>query len=273
MKSILGRRLWLAAMTIVAAMFSACGDNQADEPGSEGNSYTIDFEGDYFDNLVATTPSTWSFMQPGYAWIDTHTSLYHEAIFTNDYGYEMFGGGLTLSSYNCNDVKSFGTYESDLYVYNAHNKESATGGGAGGSDNFLVAYGNYEPEVDEQMDMRPTISFADGRARKIKGCKVCATSYFINIAENGNAFSPALKQGEQIKIYATGYDAMGREGKSVSMVLAQKGKIVKQWTSWDLTPLGKVASVKFNIQGGNTDEWGMTTPKYFALDDIVILEE
>ncbi len=27
---------------------------------------------------------------------------------------------------------------------------------------------------------------------------------------------------------------------------------------------------KFNIIGGNTDEWGMTTPKYFAIDDIVV---
>ena len=263
-------RRYFLSLLLGALALSGC---SVSEPGNEGNTYTIDFESDYFDNIVADNPSMWGFMTEGYSWIDTHSSLYHEAIFTHEYGYALYRGGLALSNYNCNDVRSFGTYETDLYVYNSKNKNAVTGGGAGGSDNFLVAYGNYEPEVDAESDMRPTISFADGKARTIKGCQVCTTSYFINIAENGNAFSPAMKQGEQIRIYATGYDAEGREGKSVSMLLAQKGKIVKQWTSWDLTPLGKVVSVKFNIQGGNTDEWGMTTPKYFALDDIVILEE
>jgi hypothetical protein len=31
--------------------------------------------------------------------------------------------------------------------------------------------------------------------------------------------------------------------------------------------------VKFNIQGGNADEWGITTPKYFAIDNIVVEEK
>jgi hypothetical protein len=34
--------------------------------------------------------------------------------------------------------------------------------------------------------------------------------------------------------------------------------------------LGEVVKVQFYILGGNTDDCGMTTPKYFALDDIVV---
>ncbi|MBO7330883.1 MAG: DUF4465 domain-containing protein, partial [Alistipes sp.] len=138
---------------------------------------------------------------------------------------------------------------------------------------FLIAHGNYEPEVDPELDLRPKFEFSDGKARTIKGCQVNCTTYFINIAENGNPFSPALKDGEEIKIYATGYDKSGREGKTAEMTIARKGKIIKEWTSWDLSKLGEVVSVKFNIRGGNADEWGMTTPKYFAIDNIVVEEK
>ena len=231
---------------------------------------TLDFEAATFSSEVATNPSTWNFVQEGYGWQDGATSLSHESIFTHDYGYALYGGGLTISNYNTCDVSRFGSYEYDLYVYNAKNQDSRQGGGSGGSDNFLIAHGNFDSNVDAELDLRPTITFADGEPRMIKGCKVCSTSYFVNITENGNPFSPALKDGEQIKIYATGYDASGREGKTVEMVLARKGKIIKEWTAWNLSSLGEVVTVKFNIQGGNADEWGMTTPKYFAIDDIVV---
>ena len=232
---------------------------------------TVDFEQNNFKQMAATSSSSWNFMKEGYSWIDPSTSLYHEAKFTNDYGYAMFGSGLVVSSYNAFDVESFGTYESDLYVYHPSTPAYMTkGGGADGSDHFLISYGNYEPEVDAELDMRPAITFSDGKARMVKGCQVNCTTYFINVAEKGNPYSPALKDGEEIKIYATGYDAAGREGKTVEMTLARKGKIIKEWTAWDLTALGEVVSVKFNIRGGNTDEWGMTSPKYFALDNLVV---
>jgi len=258
---------YIFSLAIAALSLVACNN---DDEQAEVKTYTIDFEDNLFDADVAEIASTWSFVNEGYSWIEPHTSLYHETIFTYDYGYAIFGGGLILSSYNSNDLASFGTYEQDLYVYNSKNKDSKKGGGAGGSDTFLIAYGKYEPEADAELDMRPKIEFSDGRAHVIRGCQVNCTTYFLNIAENGNPYSPALKDGEEIKIYATGYDEAGREGKTVEMTLARKGKLIKQWTRWDLSALGKVKAIKFNIRGGNTDEWGMTTPKYFAIDDIVV---
>lgn len=258
------KKLLFFALALVAV---ACSDEDND-PQREW--VTVDFEQNNFKQMTATSPSTWGYVTKGYGWTDAATSLQHEAKFTSDYGYDMFAGGFVVSSYNTSDVTRFGTYEYDLYAYNAKNADSTKGGGAGGSDTFLISYGNYEPAVDAELDMRPTITFKDGRARMVKGCQVNSTSYFVNIAENGNPYSPALKDGEEVKIYATGYDAAGREGKTAEMTLARKGKIVKQWTAWDLTSLGEVVSIKFNIRGGNTDEWGMTTPKYFAIDNIVV---
>lgn len=265
------RFFYIFGLAIVTLSLVACNNDNDEQP--EVVTYTIDFEDSHLDPAVAEIASTWSFVKEGYSWIEPNSALYHEAKFTHDYGYAMFGGGLVLSSYNANDPASFGTYEQDLYVYNSKNTDSQKGGGADGSDTFLVSYGNYEPDIDPELDMRPTIEFSDGKARTIMGCQVNCTTYFINIAENGNPFSPALKDGEEIKIYATGYDEAGREGKTVEMTIARKGNIIKKWTSWDLSSLGEVKSVKFNIRGGNTDERGMTTPKYFAIDNIVIAQE
>lgn len=231
---------------------------------------TITFEEPALADKVATSPSTWDFVKEGYAWQEPEFKLTHTAQFHSDYGYPVFGCGLILSRYRTNDLAAHGTYESDLYVYSQQQGDNLIAGGAEGSNTFLVAYCNYEPEVDADLDMRPSVTFAE-RSYQVLSCMVNSTSYFVNIAENGNPFSPAMKEGEQITIYATGYDEQGREGKTVSMPFARKGKLIKSWTEWDLSALGRVSEIKFNIRGGNTDEWGMTTPRYFAIDNIVIL--
>ncbi|MBQ3535623.1 MAG: DUF4465 domain-containing protein [Alistipes sp.] len=254
------KKLLFLALALAVAV--AC---EKEEGEVARNFYTIDFEAAELNSKVATLPSTWDFVKEGYGWEDKANSIAHTSIFTNDYGYVLYGGGLTLSRYSTNDIERYGTYESDLYVYSAEQKSD----GADGDNTFLIAYGNYEPEVDAELDMRPSITFTDG-SHTVMGCFVNSTSYFLNIAENGNPYSPALKDGDEIKIYATGYDEAGREGKTVEMTFARKGKLIKKWTRWNLAALGKVRSIKFNIRGGNTDEWGMTTPKYFAIDDIVV---
>ena len=88
--------------------------------------------------------------------------------------------------------------------------------------------------------------------------------------ENGNEFSPKLAEGEQIQVYATGFDSEGNTTATATFTLATYGSTVKEWTTWDLSSLGEVVKVAFNIMGGHSDDYGMTTPKYFALDDIKV---
>lgn len=81
-----------------------------------------------------------------------------------------------------------------------------------------------------------------------------------------------MEEGDKITLAATGCDKMRRKTGSVTMTLAEKGNITKSWRQWDLSALGAVTKVRFNITGGPTDEWGMMSPKYFAIDDITIEE-
>lgn len=119
-------------------------------------------------------------------------------------------------------------------------------------------------------DSRPIFAFADGVARTIQSCYINSTCYFLSVAAKGNALAPALEEGQDVLIHATGYDAAGKETGTVTMTFASKDKLIKEWTKWDLSSLGKVAKVRFNMTGGPDNGYGFSMPAYYALDDITI---
>ena len=252
------------------ATITSCSKEEDPQP----TRVTISFEGAAWKSYVATDSYSSGFVTEDYLWRDEQTTLSSAPIFCESswggQSYKYFGGGLTLSAYNTAQITGFDSnlYLGDLYCYNSKTSMAQKGGGNNGSDNFLISYGNYEEGISE--DLRPSIYFADGKARKVVGCYVCSTAYFVDVTEHGNDYSPALSADDEVKVYATGYDATGKELSTVSMTLAKKDAIVKKWTAWDLSALGEVAKIKFNIKGGPTDDWGMQSPKYFAIDDITV---
>jgi hypothetical protein len=263
---------------LAAALLSATSCSK-DEEENQPITAVVDFEGEEWKEFVAlNVGSTYSseVVTADYLWQDEATTLAPANITAEWDGVSYLSSGFAVSSFNSNCLEKFniyGAYLRDLYVYNAKNEDAAKGGGNGGSDNFLVGYGNYEGDESGEWgdeDFRPTLTFADGKARTIKGCYVNSTTYFVSITELGNEFSPALQAGEKITLTATGYDKMRRKTGSVTMTLAEKGNITKSWRAWDLSALGAVVSVRFNITGGPTDECGMMSPKYFAIDDITV---
>lgn len=254
------------SLAILAMMaFAGCSDGDSDT-----SRVIIDFEGAEWTALSASTigePYSSVVVANGYEWQDALTTLSSRALVDYTYG-AYIRGGMLLSSYNSGDITTYGDYSKDLYVYNPSSTSTTQGGGADGSDNFLIVVGNYDDFSNG--DERAEMFFADGREHKIESCVVNSTTYFINVTQNGNPFSPALGKDDEIVISATGYNSKGEETATVTMPFARKGWYITEWTRWDLSPLGEVASVKFNITGGPMTEWGMTTPKYFAIDNIVV---
>ena len=251
---------------LLALLFGAIGCPPIDDSPPR---FTLGFEGEEWDAISATTAGisySSELVANGYECRDKETSLSSKALVDNSYGYAYIRGGMLVSSYNSREVTTYGDYTKDLYVCCPSSTSTVKGGGAGGSDNFLIVVGNYDDSSNG--DERAEMFFADGREHKIEGCVVNSTTYFINVTQNGNPFSPALGKDDEIVISATGYNSKGEETATVTMPFARKGWYITEWTRWDLSPLGKVASVKFNITGGPMTEWGMTTPKYFAIDNI-----
>ena len=253
---------------LFALLFAAVGCTDVDDSRPR---VEIDFEGAEWNALSATTAGaeySSDLVSGGYAWSDAKSGLKSEALIDDTYGYTYIRSGMLVSSYNSAAYATYGDYTKDLYVYNPDSNSSTSGGGYNGSDNFLIVVGNYDETSNG--DERAEMHFADGKEHKVLGCYVNYTTYFLNIAKNGNPFSPALGEADEITLSATGYNAIGAETGTTNMTFARKDYFIEDWTAWDLSPLGEVASIKFNITGGPATEWGMTTPKYFAIDDITI---
>ena len=203
---------------LAAALLSATSCSK-DEEENQPITAVVDFEGEAWKEFVAlNVGSTYSseVVTADYLWQDEATSLTPNNITAEWDGVSYLSSGFAVSSFNSNCLEKFniyGAYLRDLYVYNAENEDATKGGGNGGSDNFLVGYGNYEGDESGEWgdeDFRPTLTFADGKARTIQGCYVNSTTYFVSITELGNEFSPALQAGEKINtVPATcriGYD-------------------------------------------------------------------
>ena len=254
---------------LLALLFAAVGCTGVDDSHPRE---TVHFEGEEWSAYSATTAGvkySSDLVAGGYKWCDKRTTLTSEALVDNTYGYAYIRGGMLVSSYNSADIKTYGDYSKDLYVYCATSSSEVKGGGNNGSDRFAIVVGNYDSTTNSEVSAE--MYFADGYARQIQGCYVNSTTYFLNVAQNGNpSIAAPLGDDDEIVISATGFDSSGAETATVRMTLARKNQYIKQWTSWDLRDLGKVVKVRFNVEGGPKTEWGMTTPKYFAIDDIVV---
>ena len=261
----------LFALFAAVAMVAAVSCSKDDEPAV--NSVVINFEGAEWNAINATTLGkcySAEVMTEDYAFANNPASLAVEVVYSSEYGYSYYAGGFTVSSYNTADCAAYGSYDKDLYLYNPNCQNPTKGGGHNGSDNFLVAYGFVGSLVPEAAVGQPILYFADGVARTIKSCYIASTSYFVNVAKNGNSFAEPLGNDDEVKIIAKGYDKSGRETGVVEKSFARKGSLTEQWTAWDLSALGEVVKVRFDILGGPETDYGMTTPKYFAIDDITI---
>ena len=204
-----------------------------------------------------------------YRWHDEgNTELASQLV--NAYGDgNLWSGGMAVSNYFSTDEPA-GNYDTQL---SAFVKGTGGKGGAGGSANFCVqnGYKDTNPSGFAYNNELPRLYFADGKARTVKSMKVCNTLYFVNVWRNGNGLSaPGGDNTFKIVVYA--YDEKGEMIPShPSFTLADGSDIVSEWKTFDLSSLGKVSALTFNLECGVDNGYGMSIPAYFAFDDVEVL--
>ena len=52
--------------------------------------------------------------------------------------------------------------------------------------------------------------------------------------------------------------------------LVENGQIQTSWKEISLSKLGAIRSLSFSMSGSDSSEWGLNTPTYFAIDNIVV---
>ena len=201
-----------------------------------------------------------------YQWCDDGNTMLTSGL-VEVYGMRVFwNGGHAVSNYLLTD-RSKGDYTRQLSVYSTD--ADAVAGGHNGSKNFCVHFG-YMDHFSYTSAL-PELKFADGKERVIDHMYVMITTYTAHSLLDGDGFTKAAGDDDWFGIVAAGYDSNGNETGRVSMNLFDKGrKMIQEWTKLDLSPLGKVATVKFSCAGSMTGAYGLNTPAYFAYDDVAV---
>lgn len=174
-------------------------------------------------------------------------------------GVEFWSGGAAISNY----------YEADLSQAD-HTRQLSVP--LAQSDNqFIVVFNSVNLQGYPSFTNCTPFYFSDDKARVIESVDVINTSYVLNSLTNGDGFAPAATDESQFVVHFEGTHEDGTTSE-VTFLLADGRNFVTGWTSVDLTPLGKVKSLRTYVTGSSDleGEWGLNTPGYVALDNIKV---
>lgn len=217
------------------------------------------------DQYMSTLIYDMSGSEP-YHWYDKgNTEICHA--FPYNYGsYAYWGGGHAISNYANTDFVTYGDYMSQL---TAVGEEGA--GGHNGSQNFCMHFGYKDDSGYNYTEELPSIMFGDGEARVIDHIWVNNSCYALNCYTNGNGLTESVSDEDKAWITAIGYDENDEAtGEATFYLVDGPENIVMEWAKWDLTTLGKVLRVEFNVGGTNDNGFGYSQPAYFAYDDVAV---
>ena len=146
------------------------------------------------------------------------------------------------------------------------------GGGAGGSANYGVGYvSNY--------DAAPRIDFA--APLELAGASFTNTTYAALSMLNGDGFAKRFggssgDDADWLKLSVTGLDAQDAVTGTVDVYLADYrftdnglDYVLDDWRYVSLGSLGTVSALTFSMSSSDVGAFGINTPTYFAIDDIV----
>ena len=182
-------------------------------------------------------------------------------IFTN-YNYTSWGywGGFTAS--NRTDLNQSGLDAQ----YTA-----ASGCGYDGSTNYAVSY---------TMGVQTEVYAADGQSHTVTGCYVTNNLWtYQDILQGGYGELPyggtTGNDPDWFKVTATGKNASGQVVGTLDFYLAdyrfsnnEEDYVLNTWEWFDLSPLGSVATISFDLSSSRGSGYNMITPAYFCMDNF-----
>ena len=217
-----------------------------------------------FEEMALNTESFWNGSDmKGKEEKDAYgTSTYHNTFVSGSY------------RFNNNYSPAYGGYWSGFAVSNqtattfsnyADQYHSATGKGVDDSNNFAVVY-PYGQTID-------VLFKEDGDI--IRGFYLTNSANDVNAYLNGDGMTTgSFKTGDWCKLTITGTHADGTTA-TVDAYLADyrsenetEHYYLNTWKWVDLTTLGKVTKVSFAMTSSRNNDYGMTTPTYFCMDNF-----
>ena len=236
--------------------------------------HLIDFEdprvADYLAGPTAQGENLYNDSYYGYD--DEPTGLFMLPTNESDYGFAS--GGIAISQWN-DMTKGANSNEWWLNQCSVYYSDPVTGkGGYKGSNTFAVHYGNN----NDYWDGRTQITFADNT----KSCifdhfYVTNNTYAVLSMTYGDGFAHAhsYENKDWFKLVVEGIAKGGGTTGKVEFYLSDfrtptSPGIITEWTPVDLSPLGEVTAILFDLQSSDDNGYGMATPAYFCFDNLAV---
>jgi hypothetical protein len=266
---------------LLMASFSGC----TKDDGNDDNNpplYVIDFEDPRVAGYLAGPTAYGENLYSGYSgtnpdryhgYDDIATGLYMMINDPSETGEpDFWSGGIAISQWN--DMET-GDYTNQCSVY--YRDDATRKGGYNGSNTFAVATGYNDPTGWAGCS---SVSFLNGKKGTDRECVfdhfyVTNSAYAALTMKNGAPPARAFTDGDYFKLIIEGIDKSGTTTGTVEFYLADfrtpaSPGIIAEWTRVDLSPLGRVATLKFDLQSRDVGDYGMNTPAYFCFDNLAI---
>jgi hypothetical protein len=180
------------------------------------------------------------------------TSFTFQSVYNSQYSYLEKGFALSTQK----DTITVGT-KSQYAAY--------AGSGSGNSNTYIVSVGT-------SMFKMPT------KVTTLISLDITNTTFAALSMKNGDQFAKKFTAQDKdfLKVWIRGY-AAGKIKDSIEVYLANfqstnpsEHYIQKSWKKVDLSKLNPVDSVNFKLESSDNSPYGMNTPAYFAVDNIII---
>jgi hypothetical protein len=195
-----------------------------------------------------------------------------------DFQNQFSSGGVTFNN-TWNDLYdswSGWAYSSttDLTTAGFANQYSAYNLPAGGGHSGA----NYGVFSEPSGALAPTIDF--GGPVNLGNVYITNTTYAYKAVVDGDDGGAGIvkgpfEAGDFFKVTVTGYDRAKNPTASLEIFLADyrdadsdNWYALDTWSAFDLSALGTVHCLSFDLDSSDTGQFGMNTPAYFAMDDL-----
>ena len=146
-------------------------------------------------------------------------------------------------------------------------------GGAYEGNNFAIAY-YAAPSTWFTGYSDPLTLTNSTEPQVLTGFYITNTVYTLDAILHGDYANDPFSTGDYMSVTAIGYNGSEKTGETVfyladyRSVNTEEQFAVDTWQWFDLTSLGAVTRVEFELFTTKSDEYGFTTPTYFCLDNL-----
>jgi hypothetical protein len=182
-----------------------------------------------------------------------------------DWGEYTSWSGFSVSNITDNETPGF-----------ANEFSAITGTGYDENSNYAVAYIS-DPVTYENSMFFDLVGNAIGK--QIDGMYVTNSTWAALAMKNGDGYAEKFEQGDWFLLEITGYfdDA---ETSTIKFYLADfrstvasEHYIIETWEWIDLTSLGNVDKVKISLSSSDNGDYGMKTPSYICIGQVLTFDE